>query len=68
MQVKLVRYERLVAQGQFENHRGVVEIEVQEGDDPNAVFNFAKQFIDYHLGVPAPVPHPVGSYPPQPQG
>lgn len=52
MKVKLIRYERVVALGSYENHRGVVEVEVDEGDDPNAVFDYAKQFVDFHLGVP----------------
>ena len=56
MEVKLVRYERLAAITQYENHRGVIEIELKEGDDPNAAMEFAKQFLSHHLGVPVTPP------------
>lgn len=65
MQVKLVRYERLVPLGQWENHRLAIEIEVQEGDDPNAVMQYAKDFVTAHSGVALPpgVQHPSQSSP-----
>jgi len=54
MDVKTIKYERLAAITQFENHRGTVEIELKEGEDPHAAMQFAKEFLSHHLGVPLP--------------
>jgi len=54
MKISLVRYERLVPLGQWENHRAAIEIELSADDDPNQVMQYAKDFVSYHLGVPLP--------------
>lgn len=59
-QVKIIRYEKLVATDKYANHRGVVEMELQAGDDPNAAMQYAKDFLNYHLQPP-----PQHQQPPQ---
>lgn len=49
MRVSKVTYRRLRNLGDYENESVEVEVEVAAGEDANAAYDYAKQFVMYHL-------------------
>lgn len=58
MRVTTIEYERLQALSKYENHRGKVIMELEDGDDPNAAMLYAKEFLEFHLRPPEQLQQP----------
>ena len=51
MKVNTVSYSKVFSLGNFENEKIGVEIELQEGDDVQAVMQQAKQYVEFNHKV-----------------